>query len=142
MSAGEQFICTNIRLYAYDALVVDIKKCSICAGKMIPPESFKFLSIWKGSYLLSILLMIVSSTPVRSSTPVIASGNRTCTPPGDRIPLHIRSIMTFESELESGEHALFLQAAAEHVNDMKGILDDYYICFSWDHSTVSKSTHL
>ena len=56
---------------------------------------------------------------------------------GTRIPIHIRSIMTFESEFESGEHAIMLEAAAEHVNNMAGILDEYQICFRWSHARVS-----
>lgn len=56
---------------------------------------------------------------------------------GTRIPIHIRSIMTFESKFESGQHAIMLEAAAEHVNNMAGILDEYQICFQWNHARVS-----
>ena len=78
-------------------------------------------------YMMILIMIILSSIHVEGST--CSSGNR--------IPLHIRSIMTFESEAESGEHALFLESAADHINGVVGVLDDYYICFSWNHSRVS-----
>ncbi len=59
-----------------------------------------------------------------------------CVSNGTKVPIHIRSIMTFASESESFEHALFLQAAADHVNSIDGILDGYRICFRWDHAKV------
>ena len=51
--------------------------------------------------------------------------------------LHIRSIMTRQSEMESREFGLILQTAVDHINNMEGILDDYYICFGWNHAKVS-----
>ena len=91
---------------------------------------------------IGICLYLVIMTIVTLSPSVRSLNNITCSdpaPPGGRIPLHIRSIMTFESEPESGEFAAFLEAAAEHVNGMDEILQDYYICFRWDHATVSTS---
>ncbi|XP_072037334.1 gamma-aminobutyric acid type B receptor subunit 2-like [Amphiura filiformis] len=75
-------------------------------------------------FLFAALIIAINAT-----TGNLCSWNET------KIPIHIRSIMTFESEFESGEHALFLQAAADHMNSIDGILDRYHICFRWDHAT-------
>ncbi|XP_072037294.1 gamma-aminobutyric acid type B receptor subunit 1-like [Amphiura filiformis] len=42
--------------------------------------------------------------------------------------------MTFENKMQASEFAIMLQAAANHINNMTGILDGYYICFKWDHA--------
>ncbi len=72
-------------------------------------------------------------------TRLVSANGDFCASNGTNIPLHIRSIMTFASEPESREYALFLQAAADHVNNIDGILDGYRICFRWDHAKVCQN---
>ena len=64
--------------------------------------------------------------------------NSSCVVPEGKIPIHIRSIMTRENEQESAEFSVMLEAAADHVNNMDGILDDYQLCFRYDHASVSQ----
>ena len=85
------------------------------------------------SYLF--LLHVLSSVSMKYTNTF--SGNASCSSNvANKIPLHIRSIMTFETEIQSGEFAVMLQAAADHINNMEGILDDYHICFRWDYAEV------
>ena len=75
---------------------------------------------------------------ILSLTTVFGYENNSCANPGDgKITIHIRSIMTRENEQESKEFADVLQAAADHVNNIEGILEGYYLCFKWDHAQVS-----
>jgi hypothetical protein len=62
--------------------------------------------------------------------------NKTCHAPDGKIPIHIRSIMTRENEAESAEFSVMLEAAAEHVNNMDGLLRQYHLCFRYDHAEV------
>ncbi len=67
--------------------------------------------------------------------------NDICSNNGNKTALHIRSIMTRQSEAESQELGTVLQAAVNHINNMEGVLDNYYICFKWKHAKVSISLH-
>ena len=62
-----------------------------------------------------------------------------CNPPRDKIPVHVRCIMTRENRERSGEFAAVSVAAMRHVNEIGGILDDYHVCYQWDHAKVSSN---
>ncbi len=86
------------------------------------------------------LLIVVLSLSVGLQSPTVGSiinrQNVSCRVPDGKIPVHIRSIMTRENEEESAEFSVMLEAAAEHVNNMQGLLTGYHICFRYDHAQV------
>ena len=67
----------------------------------------------------------------------VARSTDHCNPKGNKTHLQIRSIMTRQNPMESRDFGMLLQAAVDHINNMKGILDDYFICFRWHHAEVS-----
>ena len=53
-----------------------------------------------------------------------------------KIPLYIRAMMSRESESVSKIAGSVMEAAATHMNNLEGILDDYDIRFQWNHTKV------
>ena len=47
--------------------------------------------------------------------------------------------MTRPSVSLSKEVGSVMEAAVNHINNMEGILDDYNICFRWNHTQVCKT---
>ena len=70
-----------------------------------------------------------------------AAASDSCNNPSDdnnkNIPLHIRSFIAYDSLQTSQEFAGIQEAATDHVNGMKGLLDGYQLCFGWNHTLVS-----
>ena len=62
----------------------------------------------------------------------------TCKLSKEKIPVHIRGMMTRTSVSLSKEAGSVMEAAVNHINNMEGILDDYHICFQWNHTQVCK----
>ena len=85
------------------------------------------------SLLLSVNFIVIVAICIAS----VVRSSDLCNLNGNRTHLHIRSIMVRQNEMESREFGMLLQAAVDHINNMNGILDDYFICFRWDHATVS-----
>ncbi|XP_072037397.1 gamma-aminobutyric acid type B receptor subunit 2-like [Amphiura filiformis] len=81
------------------------------------------------TFLISVFSILLCNTSA-----LINIGNRTCHVAEGKIPVHIRSIMTRENAEESAEFSVMLEAAANHVNNMEGILTGYHLCFRYDHA--------
>ena len=56
--------------------------------------------------------------------------------PDGKIPLYIRGMISRESESAIKISGSVLEAAANHVNNLEGILDDYDIRFQWNQTQV------
>ena len=54
-----------------------------------------------------------------------------------KIPLHIRSLISYDSYETSIKFADIQSNAADHVNRLPGLLDDYELTFGWDWALVS-----
>ena len=52
-----------------------------------------------------------------------------CNAEKNKLPIHIRCLTKHITEVISEEYAMVLEAAADHVNNIDGILDDYHLCF-------------
>ena len=63
-----------------------------------------------------------------------------CSNSGNRTVIHLRSMMTRESEAIARRSGDVGEIAANHINGMSGLLDDYYICFRSDVVLVSIQT--
>ncbi len=83
---------------------------------------------WRFIALLPILIIIPRSQGANCSN----AGNKTV--------IHLRAMMTRDTEAAARQVGYVAQAAAEHINDLSGILDDYYICFRFDVVLVSSSS--
>ena len=56
--------------------------------------------------------------------------------PEGKIPLYIRGLVSRKSESAAKISGSVLEAAANHMNNLEGILDDYDICFQWNQTQV------
>ena len=65
-----------------------------------------------------------------------ALGTATGGLPEGKIPLYIRGLMSRESESAAKISGSVLEAAANHMNNLEGILDDYDIRFQWNQTQV------
>ena len=81
-------------------------------------------------YFLKFLLALSFFENVNSSV--------SCKFSEEKIPIHIRGMMTRTTESLSKEAGSVMEAAVNHINNMEGILDDYHICFQWNHTQVCK----
>ena len=56
---------------------------------------------------------------------------------GGKIPLHVRSLIAYDSYDTALKFADIQHNATAHVNALEGLLDDYELCFDWDWTLVS-----
>ena len=56
--------------------------------------------------------------------------------PEGKIPLYIRGLISRESESAAKISGSVLEAAANHMNNLEGILDGYDIRFQWNQTQV------